>query len=76
LGFLFDKGFRVFRVFCGYIFVIAFRDGSAIIASVRFDREHCSWALSALRFNLECDNLIWWLLGVFGVWINLVYDSC
>jgi hypothetical protein len=38
LGFLFNLGFWVFMVICGYIFVIAFRDGSVIITSVGFDR--------------------------------------
>ena len=38
MGFLFEVEFCVFRVICGYIFVIAFRDGSVIITSVGFDR--------------------------------------
>ena len=38
--------------------------------------EPCSWALSVLRFYFECDRVIWWLLGVFGIWIYLGYEYC
>jgi hypothetical protein len=34
----FYLGFRAFRLFCGFFFVTAFRDGSVIITSVGFDR--------------------------------------
>ncbi len=37
-GFYFIRGFGFLGFFCGYIFVMAFRDGSVIITSVGFDR--------------------------------------
>ncbi len=57
--------------------MMAFRDGSVIITSVGFDRMRpCSWALSALRFYFQYDRVIWWLLGVFGVWFYLGIEVC
>ena len=47
---------------------------SLVFDSIVF--ESCSWVLSALRFYFECDRVIWWLLGVFGVWIYLGYEVC
>ena len=37
-GFYLIRGFGFLGFFCGYYFVVAFRDGSVIITSVRFDR--------------------------------------
>jgi hypothetical protein len=37
-GFYLISGFGFLGFFCGYIFVIAFQDGSVFIASVGFDR--------------------------------------
>jgi hypothetical protein len=37
-GFYLIRGFGFLGFFCGYYFVVAFRDGSVIITSVGFDR--------------------------------------